>query len=103
MADSVYPSAETPAIFADGVLNVARMSGIVRFYLGRQDPDAVADGKARSAIVGQVIMPVRSFMETAMFFRLTLDEMVAKGTVTAAELEEISKALKGDADATDGA
>ncbi len=86
-----YPPAAAPTIFTDSVLNVARNENVVKFYLGRSDPDALNDGRSKVVIVGQVVMGFKTFMQTAVFFESVLDNMVREKVVTQQEIDNLRK------------
>lgn len=83
-----FPAAALPMIFSDGVLNLSRAPGLVRFYLMRTDPEL--HGKATYLLqpVAQVAMPMVSFVQTYVFFELEMQKMVKDGLVSQSLIDQ---------------
>ena len=82
-------------VYADGVANLSRGPGIVKFYLARFDPDP-SDAKqpAISTMAGQVVMSAIGFAATTIFFSKQLAEMVQRGEIDKAVIDELVKGLE---------
>jgi hypothetical protein len=85
-----------PTMYADGVANLARGPGIVKFYLTRfdPDPDVESNNPALNTMVGQVVMSATGFAATVLFFKKQLDEMLERGEVDRAVFAELVKAAE---------
>ena len=89
-----FPPPNFPTVYADGVMNVAHGSQVVKFYLSRFDPSFnVSNSASQNTPIAQVIMPLYSFIDTAVFFEQALNAMVAEGLIT----QEYVDALRGTA------
>lgn len=81
-----------PTVYADGVANLSRGPGVVKFYLVRFDPDpSAAWTPAITTMAGQVVMSAIGFAATAIFFQKQLAEMVERGEVDRTVLDELVK------------
>jgi hypothetical protein len=73
MTDTAQPITRPPwnlqTIFADNIVNLARGSGVVKFYLERFDPPMSGNAQPDSVPVCQVIMPIRTFAAMTQFQR----------------------------------
>jgi hypothetical protein len=56
------------------------------------DPHLKAQGGVAERPVAQVVMPIKAFMITALFFQRALEGLVKDGTVRPEWLEEAAKA-----------
>lgn len=88
---SLFPDANIPTVFADGVSNFQPAPETGRFYLVRFDP--AVNGKPESAVhaVAQVVMPLSAFVQTTIFFENMLRIAVADGHVTQADVDDVRK------------
>lgn len=77
-----YPPWNFPTIFVDNVVNLARGSGVVRFYFTRYDPAMIGNAQANPAPVCQVVMPKEGFAAMTVFFQRQLEIMIQKDEVT---------------------
>jgi hypothetical protein len=84
-----HPHPGMPAIFSDGVESMTNNSEVVKFYLARFDPDIQAVGPSEITTVAQVIMPISAFIQTALFFDLRLERLIAEGKTTSAEIDRV--------------
>jgi hypothetical protein len=82
-------------VYADGVANLSRGPGIVKFYLARFDPDP-NDSKdpVISTMAGQVVMSAIGFAATAIFFQKQLADMVERGEINRAVVDDLTKAAE---------
>lgn len=84
-----------PTVYADGVANLSRGPGVVKFYLARFDPDpSDARNPTVSTMAGQVVMSAIGFAATAIFFSKQLAEMVARGEVDKTVIDELVKGIE---------
>jgi hypothetical protein len=59
-------------VYADGVANLSRGPGVVKFYLARFDPDpSDANKPIISTMAGQVVMSAVGFAATTIFSKAT--------------------------------
>lgn len=78
-----YPSASLPTIYVDAVTSIVWSPEVVKFYVGRFDPDFGASSIHRKRNpFAQVVMPTSSFVYTAMFFQNVLGRLLKDGTIT---------------------
>jgi hypothetical protein len=77
----IYPSANIPTFFADGVVNIHNSSEIVKFYFFRFDPAANAIGPVQPQTVGQAVMSMTGFLQTAAFFDRAVANFLATGAI----------------------
>jgi hypothetical protein len=86
MTDTAQPITRPPGnlqtIFADNIVNLARGSGVVKFYLTRFDPPMSGNAQPDSVPVCQVIMPIRTFAAMTVFFQQQLEIMIQNKEVT---------------------
>jgi hypothetical protein len=84
-----------PTVYADGVANLSRGPGVVKFYLVRFDPDPDANWTtAISTMAGQVVMSSIGFAATAIFFSKQLAEMVERGEIDKTAIDELVKGIE---------
>ena len=86
-----FPPSELPTVFADGMINLARTGGVVRFYLMRTDPSMTESTNYQAQPVAQVIMPLVSFVQTAMFIEHQLNRLVEIGAIDQAMVDEFRR------------
>lgn len=86
-----FPDETMPTIFADGVLNLSPSPQIARFFLSRVDPHFTNRDLYQIMPCAQVIMPMAGFVHTAVFFEKALRDLVAKGVITAEQVETARK------------
>ena len=72
---------DLPCIYADDVANLSSESGVFKFYLTRRDPGPHSDVLESTRAVAQVVMPKKKLIELAIFFRQTIAELDAEGTL----------------------
>lgn len=94
-----FPDATLPALYADFVFNAQAGPFMVKWYLGRADPTLDNSPGAKFQPVAQVVMPIASFVNTAVFFDAVLEDMVRDGFVSAKQVAEMRKALTDRNDA----
>lgn len=83
---SVYDIPDSiPTLFSDGILNLANSSSIVKFYLGRLDPQS--DGTHRTVACGQVVMPLEGFVNSIAFVERMVAKLVSEGIISQAALD----------------
>jgi len=92
MADDapVHPST-IPLLYADGVLNLFNNKDVVKFYLTRSSPSVQSMVQEASSAIAQIVMPMRSFIETVAFFQVSAREMIERGVFSQEELNEAMK------------
>ncbi|HCS71993.1 MAG TPA: hypothetical protein DIW51_18695 [Rhodospirillaceae bacterium] len=93
----LYQSADGPVIFTDGVPSIAHGAGVVKFYLGRFDPDAKGGNPANQAIAAQVVMPAPAFAATAAFFSSKVKDLVLDKVLTQEQVDEIGAMFEAEA------
>jgi hypothetical protein len=81
-------------VYADGIANLARGPGVVKFYLTRFDANPALAGDHVATMVGQVVMSATGFAATVLFFQKQLAEMVQRGEVDSAIFDELRKAAE---------
>jgi hypothetical protein len=91
-APSDYPSPLLPVAFVDGVSSVNWTHGVVKVYLTRLDPHVRAQGPGKEQIAAQVVMPLRSFVATALLLQRAVASMLSDGTISQDVLDEIQRA-----------
>lgn len=77
-----YPPCNFPTIFVDSIVNLARVGGVVKFYLTRFDPPMSGNAQANQSPVCQIVMPKEGFVAMTMFFQQQLEIMIQKNEVT---------------------
>jgi hypothetical protein len=95
LAVDEFPNQSIPLIFADGVISQAYSPGIVKFYLGRNDPEIRGGSTANIVNVAQVVMPIAGFVATFVFFEQRLQMMIEGGLLNQADIDTARAALKG--------
>ncbi len=83
-----------PTIYADGVGNLARGPGVVKFYLVRFDPNLAGNSGNLQTVAGQVVMSQPGFVATALFFQKQLTEMVDRGEIDRGLFAELTKVVE---------
>jgi hypothetical protein len=86
--------ARIPTIYTEGVVNLARGPGIVKFYLMRYEPNIHDDG-ATPALVGQVVAPVIAFATMTLFFQRQLDDMIKSGEISQDAVDQLRRMVPG--------
>ena len=89
-----FPPPTLPSIYCDGILNVAPSAHVVKFYLYRQDPDQAAKPRYKNQVIAQVIMPVRAFVNSGLFFERALKQFVEQGTISQQMVDEIKLSIQ---------
>ena len=82
LPDEEYPGTKIPTVFADGVINLANSSHIVKFYLFRFDPSTKDVGRAQIVPCAQVVLPFDGFINTFVFLENAIEKLRAQGIVT---------------------
>jgi hypothetical protein len=87
----LHPPWNLPTIFVDNVANLARGSGIVKFYFTRFDPAISGNANAQpsAAPVCQVVMPKEGFVAMTMFFQQQLEIMIQKNEIPREFVDQI--------------
>jgi hypothetical protein len=86
-----FPPVNFPTIFADGVQNLAHSPTVVKFYLMRFDPAFKDSNRSQLTPVIQVVMPVDSFAQTALFFQRALENLIHQNIISQLQIEEIRR------------
>lgn len=87
--ETEFPSPTMPTVFADGVSGYAPGPGIVKFYLYRLDPNMYGRAGIKANPFAQVAMPPLGFAQTAALFLHAVKRMVAAGTLTQPEFDQM--------------
>ena len=88
------PAFSVPMVYADNVLNVSVADHVVKMYLIKDDPSPSApDTVAQRTPTAELIMPIDGFIRAAIFFELTLNEMVSRGLFRREEVDNLRKAV----------
>ena len=89
-----FPPPTLPTLYCDGIANLAPSPQVVKFYLFRQDPDMMGKPRYKNQILAQVIMPVRAFIYSALFFENSLKQFVEQGTIPQEVVDEMKRAIQ---------
>jgi hypothetical protein len=84
-----FPPLGTPVAFADGVTSISYSTSVIKFYLYRTDSDVGGAPKSQNNIVGQIVMPVEGFVQTAIFLHNTIPSLVEKKVISQSEVDTI--------------
>jgi hypothetical protein len=87
----IFTTRDCPVVYADFAATVSRNGGAIKFYLVRFDPSITADGTNQTEYVAQIILPALGFVNLATFFDAQLKEMLNKGEVKLADVEQARK------------
>jgi hypothetical protein len=90
-----YPPWFLPTIYADGIANLAPSNQVVKFYLYRTDPHVMAKPEQQNQLVAQIILPIPSFVFTAVFFEKALKQFVAQGNVPQSLVDTVRAVFEG--------
>jgi hypothetical protein len=88
-----FPDRTFTVIFADAVYSLAQGNGLVKFYLARLDPSIIGDGSSQMVPFAQVVMPVKAFVTTALFFDSQIQSLINNGQITREEIDMIRNAF----------
>jgi hypothetical protein len=83
----IYPPADIPTIFIDGVMNLANSRYVVKCYLARFDPSIDAKSPYEAHVIAQLIMPIPSFIDTYAFFESGVRRMIKDGVASSDDVE----------------
>jgi hypothetical protein len=86
-----FPNSEIPAIFADGIMNIANSQHIVKFYFFRFDPSIKNPAAARSQMAAQAILPMDGFINAFAFLEAAVEKLKVQGIITNESLEKARK------------
>ena len=86
MSDLELPlvsTADMPIIYADDVASLSSSTGVLKFYLTRNDSAAAPEAKESTGrrVVAQVIMPKVKLIEMAFFLLQSLRELESEGAL----------------------
>jgi hypothetical protein len=90
-----FPAPTIPTVFADGVMNLAPSTNVVKFYLYRIDPSMKGGSNYLNQAFAQVVMPLVGFAQTAVFFELALKDLVKRGLVTDEQMAAARQPYEG--------
>jgi hypothetical protein len=76
-----YPPPDLPTIYVDSGISLANTQAVVKFYLGRLDPDMQAIYGPESRPVVQLVMPIEGFVATFAFLESAIQRMTRQGTI----------------------
>ncbi len=96
LVEEGFPPLTVPAIFCDGVANLAPSKNVVKFYLFRSDPDQAGKPQYKNQILAQIIMPTTAFIYTALFFERGLNQFVAQGAISPDTVKKIKDTLQAE-------
>ena len=88
----IIDPASIPLYFTDKILSVANSDDTVKLYLARVDPGVEGLVNSATTVSAQVVMPMRTFVDTLAFFTAVFESMKKQGIVTQEELEAALKA-----------
>ncbi|SRR6266702_6308670 len=69
-------------MFSRAVSSVQPASHVVKFFLSRWEPSLKAENKMQAQPVAQVAMSTVGFLQMAVFFEITLRDLLQAGYVT---------------------
>jgi hypothetical protein len=84
-----YPPQEVVTLYADGVTSFTPGQQTIRFHLARMESNFVATEPSKLVVVGQIIMPLASFLHTAKFFESIVSSLLSNGTLTQDQIDEM--------------
>lgn len=87
-----FPPADLPTLFADGILNIAPSAEMVRFYLYRTDPDQAGVNRFENRTVAQIVMPLKGFIASVLFFSRALATYESKNPAIKTAADEVRTA-----------
>jgi hypothetical protein len=87
-----FPASTFPTVFSDGVISFVPTVPIVKFYLGRIDPNMFGRGGAVMNPFAQVIMPTLAFVDTAAFLQQQVRRMVREKMITQEQVDQAAAA-----------
>lgn len=91
----IFPPSQFPVIYADTVPSFSGpYGGIIKFYLGRIDPNFTGLGGFQTTPSAQVVMSVVVFAQTAVFFEAELDSIVDAGHLQREQVEEMRREMR---------
>jgi hypothetical protein len=93
--DPSFPNEHLPVIYADFVFNAQPQGQVMKMYLGRTEPSLNNSSETLSQPVAQVVMPLASFLNTAIFFEQVLKWLVSDGYLSEDEVGRSRKAFDG--------
>jgi|RhiMetdeSRZDD1v2_1073273.scaffolds.fasta_scaffold499992_3 hypothetical protein len=88
-----YPAEDFRTMFADSVLNVARSSSVVKFYLARTEPSFTGDNTYLTQPFAQIVMPIDRFIQAVLFFEQSIDQFVNEGAISQEQLDQIKQSI----------
>jgi hypothetical protein len=97
-AEVLHNPDKVPIIYSDGVANLFRPPGVVKFYMIRYDPGlppipGIFEGsKFCQTTCAEVVMPAAAFMAMTLFFQQQLEDMVERNEVDAALYQQMKSA-----------
>lgn len=89
-----HPTWQLPIIFADGIANMAPISGNLRFYLYRTDPETTGKLPYKNQIFAQMVIPAQGFVQAAAFFERAMKLFISQGTLSK-ELVNAARTAEG--------
>ena len=99
MTDTVpaeYPPAQTPTVYADGIINLSTTLSVAKFYLARFDPSVTGDGTNKLQVFAQVVMPLQAIAQSYVFLEKTLSRMAKNNAILAEEIARAREVLKDE-------
>ena len=76
--DLIFPRADLPTFFADGIANFANNSEIFKFYVYRLDPSLSGEGMPEIVPVAQIVMPLSGLFGSVAFLDAAVNDIVTK-------------------------
>jgi hypothetical protein len=77
---------DVPAIYAEGIYNLANTASIAKFYLIRHDASVVAASKAQVTPVAQIIFPLDGLVSSFAFLEDAINKLIVQGVISAESL-----------------
>lgn len=92
-----FPPSSFPVTFADSVISFAPANQVVKFYLGRIDPNMFGLGGVIVNPSVQIAMPVNGFLQSVYFFLYQIDRMKEQGLITEEQINIAHQTVKESA------
>jgi hypothetical protein len=89
-----FPPSTFPTVFADGVISLINSAHVVKFFLGRTEPEfSGGTSKGKVQAFEQVIMPIDGFASTYAFFEGATARLVRDGLISQEAVDNMRRAV----------